>query len=121
MDSIQHATEALYATGCWLLESHRAADAKHVFRALVMAAPLDERGWLGLGLCHESTDEDADAIALYRLGAANTRSVRCLVATARVLRRAGDDAGADDSLDAAERLAEQPDLLDLVHFERKLR
>jgi len=45
--------EAVYAAGHWLLSCERIAEAAVAFCFMLRAAPTDERGWLGLGQCHE--------------------------------------------------------------------
>jgi tetratricopeptide (TPR) repeat protein len=102
--------EAIYATGHWLLSCERVAEAATVFRVMLRTAPADERGWLGLGECHERIDQPRVALQLYGAGSviagrAGTGSVRCLLARARVLSRRGDDAEAEAALEAAEQAA----------------
>jgi hypothetical protein len=100
--------EALYATGHWLVTRSRPEDAACVFRAMILLAPADERGWLGLGACHEAVDQPLLALELY--GAAQVllrRAVRCRLARARVLRVIGLDDEADDALLGAEALADE--------------
>jgi tetratricopeptide (TPR) repeat protein len=96
--------DTLYATGHWLLGERRYEDAKHVFRTLIVLAPMDERSWLGLGACHEGTHELDKAARLYTLAPqACASALRCLVALARVLRRLERD---DESADAYAKAAE---------------
>ena len=74
----EDAIEAIYATGHWLLERERIEDAARVFRAMVHAEPRDERGWLGLGTCHERRDQLRIAAELYGTGGAIAEpAVRC--------------------------------------------
>ena len=47
MDS-KRAVDTLFATAHWLLSEERPRDAACVLRAMVLASPGDERGWLGL-------------------------------------------------------------------------
>ncbi len=115
---------ALYTTGCWLLERQRHDDAKHVFRTMLLVAPNDERGWLGLGSCHEETGETERADALYELAPqACGPAARCAVARARLLRLAGrfDDADAAYALaaDHAES-ADDHEILAVIIAERDL-
>ena len=56
-DERARALEGIYATAHWLLGRERFKDAADVFRAMVTAAPEDERGWVGLGMCHEGADQ----------------------------------------------------------------
>jgi hypothetical protein len=99
---IVEAIEALYATAKWLLEQRRVLDAIHVFRVMLVASPADERGWLGIGACHEALRQPSIAADLYAYGATTCGSVRCHVARARVLRALGRDVDAEAALDAAE-------------------
>jgi hypothetical protein len=121
MSSTNSAVEAMYGTAMWLLDAGRHRDAMHVFRALMLAAPTDERGWLGLGECHERLDEGTRALALYDLGATITVGARCHVARARIFRGMGDDASAAEALEAAVNASERlcdPALDELIGFER---
>jgi hypothetical protein len=100
--------EGLYATAHWLLSTDRPIDAASVFRAMVLLARTDERGWLGLGTCHEAVDQPGLALELY--GTAQVllpRAVRCRLARARLLRAVGRDDEADDTLEGAQELAEE--------------
>lgn len=106
----QPTVEAIYAVGHWLLGRERAADAAKVFRVMLRAAPRDERGWLGLGQCHERIDQLRVAAELYGAGSViaggpRSVSVRCLVARARVLAILGRDDDVEGSLALAERAA----------------
>jgi hypothetical protein len=112
------AADGLYACGHDLYTQQRFADAATVFRALAAALPGDERGWLGLGACHEAIEQSWMAIELYRTGEELARSARCAIARARALTNNGGDA--DGALDAAERLAEGNDDLEaMVRGERR--
>jgi thioredoxin-like negative regulator of GroEL len=119
--------EATYATAHWLLSRERIADAAKVFRVLLQIAPRDERGWLGLGECHERIHQVRVAAELYGAGsviAGGTQSVsvRCLLARARTMAKLGRTGDIEWLLDLAERAAaEQADdqLLDIVARERR--
>jgi len=94
--SAKASLEAIYATGHWLLASERIEEAARVFRLMLRAAPRDERGWLGLGECHERIEQPRIAAELYGAGSVvagdhGTTSVRCLVARARALSKLGAD------------------------------
>ncbi len=116
--------EAIYAAAHWLLSHERVADAAEAFRIMLRAVPRDERGWLGLGECHERISQPFIALELYGAGmvvAGDSRahSVRCLLARARLLSKVGRDA--DGALDAADAAAEKlgdDDLIALVRRER---
>jgi hypothetical protein len=118
--------EAIYAVGHWLLARERAADAAKVFRVMLRAAPRDERGWLGLGQCHERIDQPRVAAELYGAGSViaggpRSVSVRCLVARARVLAGLGREDDVEASLVLAERAASDSaddELVSLVARER---
>jgi hypothetical protein len=120
------AVEAIYAVAHWLLSRERTVDAAKVFRVMLRAAPRDERGWLGLGLCHERIDQLRIAAELYGAGSviaggACSVSVRCLVARARVFSSIGRDAEIDSILTVAEHAAvaaNDEELVALVAGER---
>jgi tetratricopeptide (TPR) repeat protein len=101
------ALEALYATGHWLYSRDRFAHAQSVFRAMVHIAPEDERGWLGLGACHEALDQEDIALQLYETAAGMAIAPRCDLARARILRRRGRDTEAYRAVEQAARIAEQ--------------
>jgi hypothetical protein len=119
------AVEAIYATGHWLLGQDRLPEAAMVFRTMIHAEPRDERGWLGLGQCHERADQPR--IAAEILGAGSvvaTSPVRLLLARARVLWTSGYGLEGDGALACAERAAEalgDEELLELVSSERRRR
>ncbi len=101
------AADALYSLGHWLLTVDRTSDAADVLRVLLLASPEDERGWLGLGECHERTDQPRIALELYSAGSvAAAPSVRCQVGRARILRAFGRDDEADEAARLALELAE---------------
>ncbi len=111
--------EAVYATAHWLLARERAADAARVFRVMLGIAPRDERGWLGLGECHERIGQQRIAAELYGAGSVaaggvHPVSVRCLVARARALAKLDRAADVETALDAAARAAQQQGDADLV-------
>ena len=119
------AIEAIYAAGHHLLSEERPRDAAKVFRLMLKVAPHDERGWLGLGQCHEDAMQPHVACELYGAGSVVTAnvgaaSVRCLLARARVLKSLGRDP--DDALQAADDAAYERDdeeLITLVSNERR--
>jgi tetratricopeptide (TPR) repeat protein len=114
--------EALYAAGKWLLDAQRPLDAAHVFRGMLVAAPVDERAWLGLGACHEALGQASIAIELYASGASSCASARCHVARARLLRALGRDEEASDAVDAAEEAlgsCADEHVVALVAYERR--
>lgn len=116
----EHVTEALYAGAMWMVERERPLDAAHFFRAMLLHSPTDERGWLGLGQCHEQLEQDAEAEELYIAATvAAERKVRCLVALARLYRRNQAQDEADRVLDDALDMAPNEDLADLVTQERE--
>lgn len=101
------AADTLYSLGHWLLTVDRTSDAADVLRVLLLASPEDERGWLGLGECHERTDQPRIALELYSAGSvAAAPSVRCQVGRARILRALGRDDEADEAARLALDLAE---------------
>ena len=118
-----HSLETLYGFAWMLLDNQRVADAMNVFRVIVRFAPTDERGWLGLGNCHELRDEEEIAAELFGAGSLATSppSSRCLLALARIARRRGDAALSAESLEEAEERAAalgDATLCDLVASER---
>jgi hypothetical protein len=132
--SRKNAIEAIYATAHWLLGHERTAEAARVFRTMIHAAPGDERGWLGLGECHERIRQPRIAAELYGAGslaASATRadgaagivpSVRCLLARARALATLDREADALSAIEAAAQAAEDQDddeLAALVASERR--
>jgi hypothetical protein len=111
--------ESIYATAHWLLARERAADAAKVFRVLLRVAPRDERGWLGLGECHERIDQLRIAAELYGAGSViaggvKSVSVRCLLARARTLYKLGRSSEIEWILDTAEHAATAQDSEELV-------
>lgn len=106
------AIEAIYAIGHAMLEQQRAHEAVKLFRVLLRLAPTDERGWLGLGACHEQMDEDSIAAELYGAGwtVAVPQSARCLAALSLITRRMGDHAAADEYLAESTALASETGL-----------
>jgi Flp pilus assembly protein TadD len=86
------AIEAIYAIGHTLLEQQRTVEAAKAFRVMLRLVPTDERGWLGLGACHEELDDLDIASELYGTGwtVAQPPSARCLAALSRVVRLLGD-------------------------------
>ena len=94
------AIEAIYAIGHTLLEQQRAVEAAKVFRVMLRLVPTDERGWLGLGACHEELDDLDIASELYGAGwtVAQPPSARCLSALSRVVRLLGDATTASEYL-----------------------
>jgi hypothetical protein len=98
--------EGLYATGQWLLSQQRIGHAVTVFRAMIALAPLDERGWLGLGACHEARGNDEGALQVYVAASAFARSTpRGALARARVCRKLGRDQAAREAVEEARRMA----------------
>jgi tetratricopeptide (TPR) repeat protein len=101
------ALEALYATGHWLYSQDRIPHAQSVFRAIIVLASDDERGWLGLGICHEALDQHDIALELYEAATGEAIAPRCELARARILRRRGREAEARAAIAQAARIAEQ--------------
>jgi tetratricopeptide (TPR) repeat protein len=103
------ALDALHAAGAWLLEQGRPRDAMDVFRAILLSAPDDDRGWLGLGAAHEAVAEVHVAIRLYELCVHAAQRGRCDIARARALRSLGRHHEAERALDDAERFLDRND------------
>lgn len=116
------AVDTLYATARWLLDGSQILPAADLFRTIVLAAPNDERGWLGLGACHEALAQNDVAIALYEHGSAAAPGARCHVARARLLRACGDVTAAVEALDQAEAaldVRDDDDARAIVAYERR--
>jgi tetratricopeptide (TPR) repeat protein len=115
------AVEALYATAYWLHESGRYGDAACVFRSMLTVEPEDERGWLGLGACHEALGQEAIALEIYAAAAAVLEApVRSQLARARLMRSRGEHESAAEALVLAGTCAQEsrdPDLCRLVAAE----
>lgn len=102
--------EAIYATGHHLFARERYADASRAFQTMLFKDPHDERGWLGLGECHERINQPSHALELYGWGSVLGRAaVRCHLARARLLRVLNRDDEADAALEKATELAEASD------------
>ena len=122
MDSALHALDALYATGHWLVGAGRHRDAISLFRTMLLVDGRDERGWLGLALCHEALDEHEKAISLCKLAKAACAggAIRCTIARARMYRALNADGDAIDAYREAARLAEdanEPELSSIIRQE----
>lgn len=113
------AIEGLYAAALWLMEQRRYVDAIHVFRSLVLVAPAEERGWLGVGTCHEALDQPRVALEIYSLASRAMAAPRCLVARARILRALDRGDEADLALDDAAARTTDATILDLIENERR--
>lgn len=107
-DDKARAIEGVYATGHWLFSQERYKDTADVFRAMVTMAPEDERGWVGLGMCHEAFEQLRIAKEIFAAGTTLARSpLRCAVALVRVLKRLGDEDAASEILAMADEMAER--------------
>jgi hypothetical protein len=119
-----NAVEAFYATGHRLLSKNRFADAACVYRTMLTCAPHDERGWLGLGVCHEGLAQPEIALQLYTTGGALSRGGgRCDLARSRLFRALGEVEQAGEAMERARRRALSTDdceLLALVRVEEGL-
>ncbi len=122
MNPVDHALaiDAVYAAGRWLLQNDRPREAVDIFRTIMLAAPTDERGWLGLAEAHDTLGEHTKALELLRLAPdATGPRARIALCMARALRHAGEDAADTYELAADLALAESADdLLNLVRFEK---
>ena len=100
--------EGLYAVAYRFLEAGHVPHAIRAFRVMVRFAPTDERGWLGLGTCHEQLADDDVAEEIFGAGAlvSEPRSARCLVALARLRAKDGDRRSALEILMEAQDLTE---------------
>ncbi len=98
-------TAAIYTKARQLIERCNYRDAAVMFRLMLYVAPSDERGWLGLALCHERQAQTLVARELYMLGAKATKSAKCHIACARLLLEEGRHDQAIEQFDEAIRLA----------------
>lgn len=117
---VQHAIAAVYAGAVDLLERDRFGDAAELLRALVVLAPHDERGWMGLVAAHEALGQADVAERLARLAQPVTESARCALAEARLLRARGDEHASRDAAARAHTFASargETDLVALAHEE----
>lgn len=115
---VRSLNNALYASGHALLEAEPSR-AIAVFHLLARLAPGDERGWLGIGACHEALDAADAALSVYTLGQGVARSARCTAARARVLARQGQSDDASEVLEHALSLHWDDDSLELLERERE--
>jgi len=115
------AIEGLYACGHALFTQERWADAAAVFRAMVMAAPHEERAWLALGMCHEGAGQIAVAIEMWRVAVKELApAFRCSVALAKALRSIGRDDEAEEILARAEdHVSTEPEGRALIELARR--
>ncbi|MFO0675624.1 MAG: hypothetical protein U0169_03760 [Polyangiaceae bacterium] len=98
--------EAVYAAGHWLYLREAYDDAACLFRVMIQLAPTEERGWVGLGACHEQLGQPTVALQMYAAASAITDpGVLARIARARLLREMGRTASADDALDDAADVA----------------
>lgn len=119
------AVEALYAAGHAMLTQERYEDASALFRLMLQAVPTDERGWLGLGTCHERTGQRDIAAELFGAGTiAAEPSVLCNLAHFRVLWDLDRTNEADQAYEEALNIAtslQDDDLVSAVEAERRMR
>ncbi len=117
------AVDGMYAVAFELMNRCRFAKAATVLRAMLVAAPRDERGWVALGVCHEHADQWDVAREVYASGRIFApESVRLSVALARALRCGQENLDVRERLleEATQRAIESADtrLVDLVTTER---
>ena len=119
------AVEALYTAGFRLQAEESYREASALFRAMVQAAPTDERGWLALGHCHERLGQLRIALELYSAGSiAAEPAPRCLLSRFRALYDLNRTSDADDAFDKALHVAnarEDAALVTLIENERVAR
>ncbi len=109
------AIDAIYAAGHFLFTNDRVLEALDLFRTMMLAAPTDERGWLGLGACHEMLGEDDRALDIYRIARrAISRHTRIEIAMARSFKARGEHGDAADAYARAAQCAEAENRNDLL-------
>ena len=102
--------EAIYAAGHLLHARERWADAAAVFRLLLSASAIDERGWRALGDCHPKAGRALTAVLRDGAGTvAAGPAAGCRLARVRLLRELGRDDEADAWWDELLEIAEQSD------------
>lgn len=107
--------EALYRTAHHLLTTGDPRRSASLFRTMITVAPEDERGWLGLGVCHEHVDQDELAAEIYKSASIVLKTAaRCELACSRVLHRLGEN---DDAELFRERAREHGDADVLAQLE----
>ncbi len=89
---------------------------------MITVAPGDERGWLGLGICHEQVEQPEVAIEVYRSASfVLARGARCELAAYRLLvEHGGDDESAEFMLEQAREHADD-ELLEMIEAEEQAR
>ncbi len=113
---------ALYRTAHHLLQTGDPRRAASIFRTMITVAPGDERGWLGLGVCHEQVDQPEVAIEVYRSASfVLARGARCELAAYRLLVEHGGDEEAADFMLAQAREHADDELLEVVEAEEQAR
>lgn len=118
VSAVDRTQDSLYAAGHYFLDRERFSDAAAFFRMLLVGAPGDERGWLGLGYCHESLNEKDLAMEIYGAGAQIAeRKSRCLLACARLCSEDDDVERQRDILAAAKQEANDDEEAMLVEYE----
>jgi tetratricopeptide (TPR) repeat protein len=124
-DAAQRAIEGLYQEGFLLHTDERYAEAAAHFRAMLRAAPTDERGWLALGDCHEKLGQLRVALELYSAGTiAAEPAPRCLLSRFRVLYDMNRPTDAERAYDQALEIAtwrEDDALGSIIENERRIR
>jgi tetratricopeptide (TPR) repeat protein len=117
--------EALYQRGFRLHLDERYGEAAAVFRAMLRAAPTDERSWLALGDCHEKLGQARIALELYSAGTiAAEPAPRCLLSRFRALYDLGRRSNAELAYGKALQIAASRNddaLVSILESERKAR
>ncbi len=112
--------ERCYASAFRALEQSDLTHARRLFAILALLEPAQERGWVGLGVCHERTEHLQAAAALYALGNAFTGSSSAWLSLgrARTLRALGRGGEAEAEFDRAELIADDVKVLEAIQEER---
>jgi tetratricopeptide (TPR) repeat protein len=103
---VELGVEVLYQKGFRLYADERYEEAAAVFRAMLRAAPRDERSWLALGNCHEKLEQTRIALELFSAGSiAAAPAPRCLLSRFRALYDVDRKADAQRAYEAALQIA----------------
>ena len=113
--------EQLYASAHAALEEGEDDRARQLFCLMLVCEPRDERGWVGLGVCHERAGDDhlARTAAIYTIGLRLVGESAWLgLGRARTLNKMGRYYEALVAFDAAEDATDDPRIIAAIREER---